>query len=273
MLKNNLSKSYENYIEEERILIAESSSYAMRFIKDSNLRKKYIFNVEKSVKEVRKNYLFESNNVEDFLKKFDRMKGSLPINVWNKSPVEVLETAAKNVHEARNSIMNSIRLQTSATSLALAKSHKKEGKTFDELLNKYSDRVSEGTRFSDLDNNKKSQVYIKLIERAGVPNAKFNLMGTFLSVSFKSLIVATYAVAIYNIYNADDKIDESIHQGSVIAGAEGGFSLGSGFAPAVCTPAALTGPGYFICVAAGVFVFSLVGAFIGSQAYKWAVQK
>ena len=270
--KKNLHDSFNHYKEEERMLLSDALLYSIRFIKDGKLRQKYNMNVKHAVEEVRRNYLFNANNVDEFIQRYNNCNGHLPSEIWNKSPFEVIEESSKNVQSARNAIMNSIRAQTSPTSLALAKAIKREGKTFDELLDKYTHELYKGSKFSELDMDKKSRVYMKVIERAGLPSSNFNLLSRFFSWTFKGIIVATYANAIYNIYTADDKIDELEHQGSILAGAEAGMRFGGGLMPEVCVPAGFAaGVGYFVCVAAGVFVSSMVGAFLGSRAYRWTV--
>ena len=267
-----LDSLFQTYEEEERMLKSDALLYSIRFIKDGKLRQKYNMNVSHAVDEVRRDHLFEAKNVDEFIQRYNSRKGSLPFEVWNKSPFEILEESVKNVQSARNVIMNLIRAQTSPTSLALAKALKREGKTFDYLLDKYTEQIYAGSKFSELDMDKKSRVYMKVIERAGLPSSNFNLLSHFVSWTFKGIIVATYANAIYNIYTADDKIDEAEHQGSIIAGAEAGMRFGGGLMPEVCAPAGVAaGVGYFVCVAAGVFVSSMVGAFLGSRAYRWTV--
>jgi len=266
--QNILKVLFHKYEDEERQLIAITSYYYGTFIKDGRLRGTYNANVTAAVKDLRTKMLFDASNIDDFIKEYKNMHNRPRYShLHGKTAVQILEETAREASRSRNAIMEAIRMQTSPTMRAWAVAMKKNGLTFEDLLDKYTQRKGFGQKFLDIKNDSyKSIVYMEVIRSAGDPKQSVNFVMKGFSIACKGLVVASLAIAIYNIYNAEDKVGEAIKQGTILAGAIAGATLVGETSTVICAP---TGPGYVACVGISAFVGGVVGGFLGDRAHVW----
>jgi len=266
--QNILKVLFHKYEDEERQLIAITSYYCGTFIKDGRLRGTYNANVMAAVKDLRTKMLFGASNVDDFIKEYKNMHNRPRYShLHGKTAIQILEMAAREASQTRNSIMEIIRLQTSPTMRAWAVKMKQKGHTFEKLLDHYTKDKGFGEKFSEIKNEKyKSIVYMEVFNKAGNPNVNVGSVMKGISIACKGLVVASFAIAIYNIYNAEDKVGEAIKQGTILAGAFAGATLVGEASTVLCVA---SGPGYGVCVTISTFVGGVVGCFLGDRAHAW----
>ncbi len=166
------------------------------------------------------------------------------------------EQAAKEAHETRNLIMEIIRTRSTPLGKAMAEKLKLKGKTLNELIaNKTIEKFGRQANFDNLSAMQKNQVYAGIVQSAGRSSAKVDLKMERLSSAGKGLIFLSMAIAIYEIYTAQDKVSEATQQVAIAgSGIAGGWAAGS-VAGLVC------GPGAPVCV--------LIGGFVGGALAAW----
>ena len=168
-----------------------------------------------------------------------------------------VKEAATFCYEMRNQIMAEHRKYTSASGLAIAEKHKLKPKSFEDLLEKYSQEKFK-SNFKNLSSKQRNRVYYELIESSGRDYPKFTTINKRLKIIGKVGILVTASLATYEIINAENKPKETIKQGMGIGGAvAGGWLAGLG-ASTIC------GPGAPICAIAVVLAGSIGGSMIGS---------
>lgn len=216
------------------LLNSEAYNFAIRYINDPKVRQDYIESTRKVSQE--------------YLTKVDK-------NIL--SP----QQAAAEVNEIRNSIMELTRLKTSDIGRATAVSMKGTGKTMTELCEYYAVKFY-GKSFNSITVRQQDMVYREIVVSAGRTRPVVNAKMINLSRLGKGLLVLSFAISVYNIATADDKLKATGRE-SVITG--GGFLGGMGggaLAGLAC------GPGAPVCVTIGVFVGGFIGAFGSESIYN-----
>ncbi|QAR45037.1 hypothetical protein EQG67_04315 [Kosakonia cowanii] len=168
------------------------------------------------------------------------------------------EKAAEEANQTRNLLMELIRYRSTPVGKALAQKMKAQGKTLNELIAYktkalYGDKVN----FNNLSVSQKNAVYSAVVQSAGKSNHEVNIKMQRLSGAGRGLIFLSLAVAVYQIYEAEDRVLETQRQLAIssagIAGAWGGGAL----AGLMC------GPGAPVCV--------VIGAFVGGAIAAWEI--
>ncbi|GJH27478.1 hypothetical protein [Caballeronia novacaledonica] len=177
----------------------------------------------------------------------------------------------------RNQIMKEARAATSATGLAIAERHKKEGLSERYLLERYSaiqnvPGVKEMPRpqqkayiksivdgrtpsvFDRLSQEQRARVYYSIIDAAGRDSVDFTNFCVKFAAAGKVFTAMTAILAVYGVSTSKDVVYEVNRQasdigGSLLGGALAGMAIGS-----IC------GPGAPVCAFAVVAAGSLVGA-------------
>ncbi|MCW7538419.1 hypothetical protein OOT46_11265 [Aquabacterium sp. A7-Y] len=165
------------------------------------------------------------------------------------------KAGAELAQEMRNEIMELSRLRSSPVGRAYAKKLKLSGKTLGELADKYAKDLFKKA-FAELGEAQQARVYTEIVNAAGRPNPSVIAKAKFIGKIGQRLVLVSLAVAIYEIYEAEDKPREIARQ-SVIAGAgvAGGAAVGAGaVATGVC---AATAP---VCVGVAVLIGGLLFA-------------
>lgn len=205
-------------------LRTEFTNFAQRFIQDKDVRAEYMAKAEQASKEI-----------------LDAVKNGE-------------STAAEGAAQAnamRNGLLDAGRLKSSDVGRAVAESEKASGLTMDELLAKYSRELFQ-KEFSSLGTAEQDAVFLKIIAKAGQPNAKWNRIAMQLGEAGKGLIVISIALSVYSVATSDRPEREAAKQGVGIGVGFLGSLAGGAAAGLVC------GPGAPICVGVGAFVGGLV---------------
>ncbi|WP_310621603.1 hypothetical protein [Flexibacterium corallicola] len=174
-------------------------------------------------------------------------------------------TAKQGAHAAtsiRNEILKASRFRTSDVGLAFAEAHKKAGRTFDDLLKKYSGEKF-GKNFSSLTKAQQSEVYLELVDSAGRNSPKHTKAAARNLRFGRALVVVSITISVLNIIAAEDKVKATAKEGTVIAGGFGGGAAGGAAAGLLC------GPGAPVCVTVGVVVGGVLGALGADYAFEW----
>lgn len=165
-------------------------------------------------------------------------------------------TAAEQVNALRNQILDLARLRSSPTGRAYAMRLKQQGKTLGELGEKYASRLFRKP-FATLSEAEQAAVCAEVVAAGGRADPAVMALSSTLGKIGRRLFLVSLAVAVYEIYEADDKPREVARQ-SVLAGAgiAGGLAGGAGaVAVGVC---AATAP---VCVGVAALVGGLLFAF------------
>lgn len=166
------------------------------------------------------------------------------------------KSAAEQVNALRNQIMDLARLRSSPTGRAYAMRLKQQGKTLGELVEKYAGRLFRRS-FSALSNTEQAAVYAEIVSAGGRADPAVMALSSTLGKIGRRLFLVSLAVAVYEIYESEDKPREVARQ-SMLAGAgiAGGLAGGAGaVAIGVC---AATAP---VCVGVAALVGGLLFAF------------
>lgn len=212
------------------LLEVEAINFAYRFVKDSRARQWYISKTKTFVSEIRAAHA----------------SGQLSAR-----------QAAEAAHQMRNEVMELARVRSSDMGRAKAKSLKSKGLAFDELVKKYSEQKM-GKPFDRLSSKQQQQVMMEIVDAAGRPNPKVSLRAQRLGAAGRGLWVLTFAIAGYNIFTAEDKVEAAKREGvtlggGVAGGAGGGAIAGIWFGP--------------VGIAVGAAIGGIVGAFVADEVY------
>jgi len=168
--------------------------------------------------------------------------------------------AARLAQEARNTILEAQRLKSSDFGRALATSVKEEGRTLASLQEHYAGKNFK-MPFSQLDERAQKQVWLSIIESSGRDSGYWSKFAKWGGRAGKAFVVVTVAISVWNIAQAENKVDATLKEGSAIGGAFAGAAIG-GWAGALC------GPGAVVCVPLGIFVGGIIGAYAGESLYE-----
>jgi len=164
--------------------------------------------------------------------------------------------AADQAHEARNKIMEIIRARSTPVGKAYAQSLKAEGKSLNTLIAEKTQKLfGAKADFNTLSEANRNKVYAEVVSSSGKSRPSVTASMKRLSRAGRALIVISLAVSVYNIAQADDKVDALKREGAVTGGGIVGGMAGGALAGLAC------GPGAPVCVAVGAFVGGALVAF------------
>ncbi len=164
--------------------------------------------------------------------------------------------AAQQACEARNVIMNIIRVRSTPVGLSIAQKMKRHGKTLNELVAlKTQQLYGATTSFSNLTLQHQNDVFSQIVKSAGKSRPEVTAVMKNLSHAGRGLIILSVAVSVYTVVTADNKFDaagkEIVITGASITGGVAGGAL----AGLAC------GPGAPVCVTVGAFAGGALAAF------------
>ncbi|PAK13858.1 hypothetical protein [Burkholderia ubonensis] len=188
-----------------------------------------------------------------------------------------LPEAVRFAQTIRNQIMKEARAATSATGLALAERHKKEGLTERYLLERYSaiqnvpgvkemrppeqkayiQSIVDGRTpsvFDRLNQQQRARVFYSIIDASGRDSVDFTNFALKYAAIGKVFTAMTAILAVYSVATSKDKAYETNRQASAIGGSLLGGALAGMTVGSIC------GPGAPICAFAVVAAGSLAGA-------------
>nr|WP_131405984.1 hypothetical protein [Pseudescherichia vulneris] len=163
--------------------------------------------------------------------------------------------AASLASQMRNEILDLSRLRNSPVGRAYAKKLKPSGRTMADLTEHYSTRMFQQS-FESLSERQQATVFKEMIQSAGRDRGAVSGIAKTLGVAGKRVLFVSLAIAAYEIYQAEDKTTETLHQGAIAtAGIAGGWGAGAAVvATGVC---AATAP---LCIG----VAAIVGGILAS---------
>lgn len=157
--------------------------------------------------------------------------------------------AAEKVKFARDTNMALMRARTSPIGLARAQQYKLTPPSLNALVaDKTLKRFGPGANWNSLTNAERNLVYADVIAGGARANPLFTAQAARLSRIGRGLLLLSLAVSIYDIYEADDKVDATGREVAVTGGGVLGGIAGGALAGLAC------GPGAPVCVTIGVFV-------------------
>lgn len=205
-----------------------ASNFAAHCIQDSRVREQYLRDIQKMSAE--------------FVRAVESGK---------MSPRE----AATLASQMRNEILDLSRLRNSPVGRAYAKKLKPSGRTMADLTEHYATKMFQQP-FESLSERQQATIFKEMIQSAGRDRGAVSGIAKTLGVAGKRVLFVSLAVAAYEIYQAEDKTTETMHQGAIAtAGIAGGWGAGAAVvATGVC---AATAP---VCIG----VAALVGGILAS---------
>lgn len=152
--------------------------------------------------------------------------------------------AALTINAMRNQLMEMTRAQLSDLGLAISESMKKSGKLMAELQDEYARRLFQRS-FESLTQAEKEAVWTEIVHAAGRPRKKMTAGAKKFGVAGRALLIASLAIAVYNIIEAEDKKRQTVKEGVTLgAGVAGGAAGGVAAAFIVSSP-----PGWVVGIA------------------------
>lgn len=211
-------------------LEVQAINFAFRFTKDASVRADYM----RKVKDV-------SNELS---------------SVYKSGQISA-KSAAEAANQLRNEIMEFSRINSSDLGRAKASALKAKGLNLEQLLSKYS-KQKYSKSFDMLNDVERSAVYVEVVSSAGRSNPKVNIRTKRMAGIGRGLWVLTALLAIYNVSNAENKVDAA---GREVANIAGGFAGGAGGGAAA---GIWFGP---VGVAIGIIIGGVLGSLMSDQVY------
>lgn len=169
--------------------------------------------------------------------------------------------AAKRAGDARNEILEIMRGRSSPIGRAIAEAMKARGKTFNELIGRYTVKLfGDSARFDVLTAIQKNEVYAEIVSAAGRANPAVSARVLRWSHFGRGLLFLSFAVSVYNVFTADDTADALAKEVAVT-----GAGIGGGMAAGMMAGLAC-GPGAPVCVTLGAFIGGALAA-AGADSY------
>ena len=213
---------------------AAALSFASRIIKDVSVRQQYRTAIREAVDEIRA----------------DIVAGRITV-----------EQAALRANHMRNVILDLSRGNSSDLGRSVAEYLKLEGKTFEQLISYYSNKIF-SLEVTSLSAVQRDAVMREIIAAAGRDNAGVTALLRYLGPAARGAVALSVGLAVYDICKAPNWQSEALHQGVVVgAGVGGSYLIGAVGISLIC------GPGEPLC--AGIFILvGGVGFSVGAD-YFW----
>ena len=205
-----------------------AANFATMCINDAEVRRQYTHDTASAAAEIR-----------------------LAVQSGRLSPKDAAELANK----MRNELLELSRGRSSPAARAYAMQLKKDGLPMGKLAERYAQRMF-GKSFASLSESQQAGVYTEIVNAAGRGNQAVAAFAKALGKAGQRLLIVSVAVAIYEIWESEDKTREAARQGSLAAaGIAGGWAVGAGVvAVGVC---AATAP---ICVGVAALIGGMLFA-------------
>jgi len=205
-----------------------ASNFASHCIQDARVREQYLRDIQKMSSE------FVS-----------------AVESGQMSPKDAAAAASR----MRNEILDLSRLRNSPVGRAYSKKLKPSGRNLSDLTEHYATKMFQQP-FESLSEAKQAAVFKEMIQTSGRDRGAVSGIAKTLGVAGKRVLLVSLAVAVYEVYQAEDKTTETIHQGAITtAGIVGGWGTGAAVvATGVC---AATAP---VCIG----VAAIIGGILAS---------
>lgn len=157
--------------------------------------------------------------------------------------------AAADAQQMRNSTMELLRGRSTPVGRSIAEFLKREGRTMNELVARYTIRLFGGNaNFNRLSPAQQNQVYAEIVAAAARSNPRVDLWVRRASRAGRGLLVLSLALSTYAIATSPDPAATARREGAVLGAGIAGGVAGGALAGLAC------GPGAPVCVAIGAFV-------------------
>lgn len=164
--------------------------------------------------------------------------------------------AAEKANAARNETMEFVRSRSTPVGRAMAERLKREGRTLNEMIaRKTLQLFGSDADFNRLTEAQKSRVYGEIVKSAGKSDPRVDIAMRRLSKAGRGLLFLSVAVSVYQVANAEDKVNTAKREVAVTGAGIGGGIAGGALAGLVC------GPGAPVCVTLGAFIGGALAAF------------
>jgi hypothetical protein len=167
---------------------------------------------------------------------------------------------ARFSQELRNQIMEEARRQTSALGRPRAERMKATGKALGELVDEKAAKLFQGRTFGQLSRAERRAVFIEIIESSGRSRPSVSASIPRWRLLGRGCLAFTGAIAVYNVWTADNKVHAGLTEVVVFGGGAAGGALAGAATGLVC------GPGAVFCSTALFVVGGIMGALAGSYA-------
>jgi hypothetical protein len=159
------------------------------------------------------------------------------------------EAAAAQLQQTRNDLMELMRGQSSPVGRAVAEFLKKEGRTLNWLIARYTtDKFGKNAVFDALVPDQKDQVYAEIVSAAARSDVGVDVVIMRLGQLSRGLIVLSIAISVYEVATSTDKVHTAEREATFTASGIAGGMAGGALAGLAC------GPGAPVCVTLGAFV-------------------
>ncbi|KAH7546649.1 hypothetical protein FEM48_Zijuj01G0223800 [Ziziphus jujuba var. spinosa] len=211
---------------------------ALQFVSNYSLRNHYLDKISENAKALIR-----------ALKEID------PNNVTN------VQRLAKDAIIFRNAMLEYVRKKNRPISRYFAKWLKETGLSFGKLTQRYQNKLNFQGQFRNLEDAKKLQVYNKIIEASGRGRITVNQVSKALGATGMAVLIFTAAIAVWDVYTSDNKLQTAARDTLQFIGAAGGGTLGEYAATALATGLLGAAASPVFVVAAGI-VGGIAGAYI-----------
>lgn len=166
------------------------------------------------------------------------------------------EAGARQAVAARNALLEASRTRTSAAMRAVAQRLKAEGKTFEELIERYARRLYDKPPAA-LTTIEREAVVARILERAAIANPSVSATMRHLGRAGRGLVALSLGMALYNIYTAEDPLAQTGREAAGLGAGLLGTAVGGAIGSLACGPAAPVCMGIFVVVGGASFALGV----------------
>lgn len=168
------------------------------------------------------------------------------------------EEGARFAQQLRNRIMDEARIKSSPVGRSGSEKLKSGGKALEVLIDKKSSKLFPNKRFADLTKAQRRQVFEAIIESSGKSRPSVTARIPRWRMVGRGLLLFTAAIAIYNVWTAENKVHAGLKESIVLGGGVAGGAVAGAATGLVC------GPGTPICSTVLFIIGGIMGALAGS---------
>lgn len=125
---------------------------------------------------------------------------------------------AQQANAIRNQLLKIMRSRSTAVGRSIAEKLKPEGKGLGELQQKVAHQ-DYAKPFGELTEGQRNDVWAKIVDSAGRTNKDVNIRVRLYGMAGKTLLIASLAIAVYDVYTAKDKEREAAKDAAGIGSA------------------------------------------------------
>jgi hypothetical protein len=172
----------------------------------------------------------------NYVRKIEQMARDVLSDV--RAGHETAEAGAEFAQQMRDAIMEETRRQSSSIGRAAAQSLKSSSKTLAQLIEEKAAKLFPGKTFANLAKAERQQVFEEIIESAGRSRPSVTALIPRWRLVGRGCLLFTAAIAVYNVWTADNKIEAGLNEAIVFGGSAAGGALAGAATGLVCGPAA-----------------------------------